>query len=59
VIEATPAAAPPTALGGRPATLYRFAARTLVVTNPFPAFRPPSRGSDERWPAAGAVVTAP
>jgi ADP-ribose pyrophosphatase YjhB (NUDIX family) len=42
VIEATPAAAPPAAAGGRPATLYRFATRTLVVTNPFAAFRPPS-----------------
>jgi ADP-ribose pyrophosphatase YjhB (NUDIX family) len=42
VIEATPIAARPTPLGGRPATLYRFAARTLIVTNPFAAFRPPS-----------------
>ena len=42
VIEATPAAARPTPLGGRPATLYRFAARTLIITNPFAAFRPPS-----------------
>jgi ADP-ribose pyrophosphatase YjhB (NUDIX family) len=42
VIEATAAAARPTPVGGRPATLYRFAARTLVVTNPFAAFRPPS-----------------
>jgi ADP-ribose pyrophosphatase YjhB (NUDIX family) len=42
VIEATAAAARPTALGGRPATLYRFAAQALVVTNPFAAFRPPS-----------------
>jgi ADP-ribose pyrophosphatase YjhB (NUDIX family) len=42
VIEPTPAAARPTTLGGRPATLYRFAARSLVVTNPFAAFRPPS-----------------
>jgi ADP-ribose pyrophosphatase YjhB (NUDIX family) len=42
VIEATPAAARPTALGGRPATLYRFANRALMVTNPFAAFRPPS-----------------
>ena len=42
VIEATPAAARPTSAGGRPATLYRFAARTLIVTNPFAAFRPPS-----------------
>jgi ADP-ribose pyrophosphatase YjhB (NUDIX family) len=42
VIEATTAAARPTPLGGRPATLYRFPARTLIVTNPFAAFRPPS-----------------
>src|ERR1019366_4431936 len=42
VIEATPAAARPTSAGARPATLYRFAARTLIVTNPFAAFRPPS-----------------
>jgi len=42
VIEATAGAARPTALGGRPATLYRFAAQALVVTNPFAAFRPPS-----------------
>ncbi|MGH3068250.1 MAG: NUDIX hydrolase [Streptosporangiaceae bacterium] len=41
VIEPTAAAARPTSVGGRPATLYRFAARTLVVTNPFAAFRPP------------------
>jgi ADP-ribose pyrophosphatase YjhB (NUDIX family) len=41
VIEATPAAARPTSAGGRPATLYRFTARALVVTNPFAAFRPP------------------
>ena len=42
VIEATAAAARSAPSGGRPATLYRFAARTLVVTNPFAAFRPPS-----------------
>lgn len=42
VIEATPSSARPTPLGGRPATLYRFAARTLIVTNPFAAFRPPA-----------------
>ena len=42
VIEATPAAARPTSLGGRPATLYRFVTRSLVVTNPFAAFRPPA-----------------
>jgi 8-oxo-dGTP diphosphatase len=45
VIEATATAARPTPVGGRPATLYRFAARTLVVTNPFAAFRPPSLSS--------------
>ena len=42
VIEATAAAGQPTPLGGRPAMLYRFAAQTLVVTNPFAAFRPPA-----------------
>jgi ADP-ribose pyrophosphatase YjhB (NUDIX family) len=52
VIQATSAAAPPTALGGRPATLYRFAAQSLVVTNPFAAFRPPS-------PAAPGAVPGP
>ncbi|MGO9780242.1 MAG: NUDIX hydrolase [Streptosporangiaceae bacterium] len=52
VIEATPAAARPTSLGGRPATLYRFVTRSLVVTNPFAAFRPPAR------PPAAAPVSA-
>jgi len=42
VIGATTAATRPTSLGGRPAALYRFVARTLVVTHPFAAFRPPS-----------------
>ena len=42
VIDATPAAARPTSAGGRPATLYRFATRRLIVTNPFAAFRPPA-----------------
>jgi ADP-ribose pyrophosphatase YjhB (NUDIX family) len=42
VIVPTTAAAPPTALGGRPATLYRFAEQALVITNPFAAFRPPT-----------------
>jgi 8-oxo-dGTP diphosphatase len=45
VIEATEAAARPTHAGGRPAALYRFAARTLVVTHPFAAFRPPAASS--------------
>jgi ADP-ribose pyrophosphatase YjhB (NUDIX family) len=42
VIEATRASAAPTSQGGRPAALYRFTARSLVITNPFAAFRPPS-----------------
>lgn len=42
VIEPTRDTARPTAAGGRPASLYRFVARTLVVTNPFAAFRPPA-----------------
>jgi ADP-ribose pyrophosphatase YjhB (NUDIX family) len=41
VIEATDAVGPSSSAGGRPATLYRFANRTLFVTNPFAAFRPP------------------
>jgi ADP-ribose pyrophosphatase YjhB (NUDIX family) len=40
VIEPTNDISRPTSTGGRPATVYRFAARTLVVTNPFAAFRP-------------------
>jgi len=55
VIEATPAAARPTSVGGRPATLYRFTARTLVITNPFAAFRPPSPrqpGNRRAWSTA-------
>jgi ADP-ribose pyrophosphatase YjhB (NUDIX family) len=42
VIEPTPDVTRPSAGGGRPATLYRFACRELVVTNPFAAFRPRS-----------------
>jgi ADP-ribose pyrophosphatase YjhB (NUDIX family) len=40
VIEPTTSVAPPAAVGGRPAVMYRFASRSLVVTNPFAAFRP-------------------
>ena len=42
VIRATAETAPPTAVGGRPAALYEFATRSLVITNPFAAFRPPA-----------------
>ena len=45
VIQPTTATARPAASGGRPATLYEFANRTLVVTNPFAAFRPPASGA--------------
>jgi ADP-ribose pyrophosphatase YjhB (NUDIX family) len=41
IIEATNVVARSSALGGRPATLYRFAQRTLVVTDLFAVFRPP------------------
>ncbi|HWG03049.1 MAG TPA: NUDIX domain-containing protein [Trebonia sp.] len=40
VIEVTADLSRPSASGGRPAALYRFASRGLVVTNPFAAFRP-------------------
>jgi 8-oxo-dGTP diphosphatase len=45
VIEPTPDFTRPAASGGRPATLYRFASRELVVTNPFAAFRPREEGT--------------
>src|ERR1700749_1779719 len=44
VIVATNDVSRPTSTGGRPATVYRFAAPELVVTNPFAAFRPKAAG---------------
>jgi 8-oxo-dGTP diphosphatase len=44
VIQPTAATARPAAAGGRPAALYSFSAGSLVVTNPFAAFRPPVLG---------------
>jgi ADP-ribose pyrophosphatase YjhB (NUDIX family) len=41
VIEPTLATVQRGAAGGRPAALYRFVQRSLVVTNPFAMFRPP------------------
>jgi 8-oxo-dGTP diphosphatase len=41
VIRPTSGLSKPTAQGGRPAALYCFVTRELVVTNPFAAFRPP------------------
>jgi hypothetical protein len=42
VIEPTSAVAASGTGGGRPAALYRFARRSLLVTNPFAGFRPPA-----------------
>jgi ADP-ribose pyrophosphatase YjhB (NUDIX family) len=44
VIEPTENVSRPTSTGGRPATVYRFADRELIVTNPFAAFRPRATG---------------
>ena len=44
VIEPTSDVSRPAASGGRPATVYRFASRELVITNPFAAFRPRAAG---------------
>jgi ADP-ribose pyrophosphatase YjhB (NUDIX family) len=41
IIEATSAVAIPSPSGGRPAALYRFTERTLLITDPFAVFRPP------------------
>jgi ADP-ribose pyrophosphatase YjhB (NUDIX family) len=45
VIRSTSETVRPASAGGRPAALYEFVSRSLVVTNPFAAFRPPSAGS--------------
>jgi 8-oxo-dGTP diphosphatase len=42
VLEATGEQSAPGRAGGRPAMLYRFAAPTLEVTDPFAVLRPPS-----------------
>jgi 8-oxo-dGTP diphosphatase len=41
MLVSTGRTAAPTAAGGRPGTLYRFAVDELRVTDPFAAFRPP------------------
>jgi hypothetical protein len=43
IIEPTNAVLSPSSSGGRPAALYRFTDRTLLVTDPFAMFRPPNR----------------
>jgi ADP-ribose pyrophosphatase YjhB (NUDIX family) len=55
VIRPTAGTVPPTAAGGRPAALYEFACRSLVVTNPFAAFRPPPPAPAMPAPAPAAV----
>lgn len=42
IIEATTLTSVTSAQGGRPATLYRFRERTLIVSDPFAVFRPPN-----------------
>ncbi len=51
IIESTDSVAPPSSSGGRPATIYRFKERTLRVTDPFAAFRPPTRKANPRGAA--------
>jgi hypothetical protein len=53
VIEPTSALSRPSATGGRPAVLYQFASRTLVVTNPFAAFRPSAHVRELAGPRRG------
>ena len=45
IIEPTNSTAQPAASGGRPATLYHFTERVLLVTNPFAVFKPPAASS--------------
>jgi len=44
IIESTDSLASSSSSGGRPAVLYQFRQRTLRVTDPFAAFRPPDHG---------------
>ncbi|WP_344881587.1 NUDIX hydrolase [Allokutzneria multivorans] len=53
LLEPTGSTAPPGPSGGRPAALFRFAARGLQVTDPFAVFRPPPADRPARaarWP---------
>jgi len=47
VLEPTGEMAPPGPHGGRPAMLYRFAAASLEITDPFAVLRPPTAGVAE------------
>jgi ADP-ribose pyrophosphatase YjhB (NUDIX family) len=55
VLEATSATVQSGTAGGRPATLYRFGSRSLVVTNPFAGFRPPASPPSVRLPGGPAT----
>jgi 8-oxo-dGTP diphosphatase len=46
VIEQTDSVAAPGRSGGRPAALYRFASRSLTVTDPFAVLKPPRTTSE-------------
>jgi 8-oxo-dGTP diphosphatase len=46
MIESTRRTASSGQTGGRPATLYRFATRSLTVTDPFAVLKPPAHGGD-------------
>jgi 8-oxo-dGTP diphosphatase len=43
VLERTDTTSPPNKAGGRPASMYRYQQRQVVVTDEFPAFRPRHR----------------
>lgn len=47
VLEPTGGTAAPGPVGGRPGALFAFAERTIRVTDPFAAFRPPDVSNDE------------
>jgi 8-oxo-dGTP diphosphatase len=44
LLEPTGDTAPPGPSGGRPAALFRFSARGILVTDPFAVLRPPTAG---------------
>jgi hypothetical protein len=58
VIGPTERTAPPGQSGGRPATVYKFVARELTVTDPFAVLRPHDDVSSSRkGPVAAVTLT--